>query len=115
MIVYLSGPISGDPDYKVKFAIAELFIQKKYPNAKILNPTILPDGLMYEHYMRIDLAMVSCCEVVMVLPDWDQSKGAVAEVAYARSLPSVDVIELPEELFSNESIKRHKWQAQYEC
>lgn len=112
--IYISGPISSDIEYQAKFEIAEEYIESKYHGSIILTPIILPAGLAYKDYMRIDMAMVECCNVLALLPKWDMSQGAVAELAYAKAL-EMDIIELPEELFNDESIKRHKWQAQYEC
>lgn len=86
MKIYLSGPITGIPNYKDKFQTAEESMKKKFPNATIINPTIIPEGLDYKDYMRIDMTLVSVCDMIVMLPGWSYSKGARAELAYAESL-----------------------------
>jgi len=83
--VYISGPMTGLPEnnFPAFFeAEKELKKQGKYP----INPARNPDGLEYHHYMDISLAMVRCADSVCLLPGWENSSGAVVEVAYARSL-----------------------------
>ena len=84
-IVYLSGPISGLEDvFRARFADAENYYLER--GSVVLNPAILPDGLRYEQYMDIDMAMVRACDVLVSLPGWEESKGAKAERFYARCL-----------------------------
>lgn len=52
----------------------------------VLNPAVNPDGLTYEQYMRIDFAMLAVCDCIYMLNDYEHSKGARAELAYAESL-----------------------------
>jgi hypothetical protein len=84
MKVYISGKITGDPDHKRKFDEAEEKLREM--GHVVLNPTILPDGLEYDNYMDIDMAMVRACDVVALLPDWEESAGARAEMAYGECL-----------------------------
>ena len=53
---------------------------------KILNPASLPDGLTYDQYMSIDLAMVTAADMVVLLPGHETSKGSKAERSLAESL-----------------------------
>lgn len=85
-IVYISGAITADPDFKRKFnRAAEICISA---GAKIcLNPAELPEGWgNYEAYMEHCMLMVRRAEVVVMLPCWMYSPGAKAERAYAESL-----------------------------
>lgn len=52
----------------------------------VLNPAINPDGLSYAEYMRIDMAMLEVCNFIYMLTGHENSKGARAELAYAKSL-----------------------------
>ena len=80
-VVYLSGRITGDPDYKRKFYARAAELQLL--GYVVLNPAALPPGLEYERYMAIDFAMIDACDVVDMLPGWMQSPGSRREHAYA--------------------------------
>lgn len=76
--VYLAGKITGDPEYRAKFERA----QRKLENSGfiVINPAGLPsEGFAYEAYMRMSGAMLAECDAVCFLPDWMDSKGAIAE------------------------------------
>ncbi len=84
-VIYLSGPMTGIPSnnyYAFHHAEAELHAV----GIQVLNPARHPDGLTYEQYMDIDMAMVRACTGVATLPGWSESKGARAEIAYAAAL-----------------------------
>ena len=80
MIIYLAGKITGDPDYKSKFAKHEEF----FTNAGdiVLNPASLPSGLKTRDYMKICFAMIDVADAVFFLPDYENSDGAMVELAY---------------------------------
>ncbi len=84
-IVYISGAISSDPNFKIKFDAAEKLCLERGARI-VLNPTILPPGWEYQDYMEHCLLMVRRAEVLFMLPDWQKSFGAKAELAYAESL-----------------------------
>ena len=77
MIVYISGKITGDDLYRYKFADAETVLTNL--GYTVLNPAKLPDGMEYEQYMMIGMAMVGAADMVVMLPDWRRSKGAKME------------------------------------
>lgn len=83
MILFLSGKISGDPNYKAKFDAAadELTAQGHI----VLNPTILPPDLPYEKLMELCFAMIDVAEGVFRLADWRDSHGARRELSYAKA------------------------------
>lgn len=82
MKAYIAGPITGDPDYKEKFKI----IKKRLKELGyiVLNPAELPAGMANSDYMRICLAMIDSADLVVFLPDWDESRGAKLENAYCQ-------------------------------
>lgn len=81
MKIYIAGKITGDKDYRRKFNEAALKYSKNGENV-VLNPSILPDGMFPEDYMKICLAMIDCADVVVFLSDWTESKGAMVEFEY---------------------------------
>jgi len=82
--VYIAGAISGDPDYKAKFAAAKAHLLANGA-ARVLNPAELPDGWTYQEYMAHCMLMVQRAEMIVPLSDWDRSRGAIAEVGYAQA------------------------------
>lgn len=85
MRIYISGPISGVLDFKEKFDQAEKHLKEKYPNAEIINPTmiVLPSSCKHEDYMRIDFMLLDLCDAVYFMQGWEWSKGACMERGYA--------------------------------
>lgn len=84
-VIYLSGPITEDPDYKKKFNDAEVLLSGRLGH-KVLNPAVLPQGLTEAQYMRIDLAMLDSADVVVFLPGWENSRGASIERSYCHKI-----------------------------
>ena len=80
MIIYLAGKITGDPDYRAKFAEAKAKL--KAEGHIVLNPAELPEGMSKAAYMRICFAMIDVADAVVFLPDAAESAGARLERAY---------------------------------
>lgn len=85
--VYIAGRITGDADYKAKFAAAAARLEGLGFIA--LSPAILPGGLTKADYMRMCFAMIDVAELVVLLSDWNESPGAQLEKQYC------DYIEKP--------------------
>ena len=93
MKLYLSGPMSGYPLYNYpSFLDAAKILRDKGHTvfnpaerdlSKGFNPEIDPPKPFVE-YMREDLPAVMDAEAVVVLPGWENSKGANLEVTVAR-------------------------------
>lgn len=81
MKVYIAGKITGDPNYKGKFAAEAEKIRAAGHIA--LNPAELPEGMDPGDYMRICFAMIDVADVVAFLPGWQESSGANIEWSYA--------------------------------
>lgn len=83
--VYISGPMTGLPDHnKTEFARAERYWSDL--GYQVVNP--LQNDYIYdkEGYIAVlaqDIKDMLACDIVAVLPDWQNSKGAVQEVAVA--------------------------------
>jgi len=82
-IVYIVGKITGDSEYRAKFSDEAMRWDNNYT---VLNPAILPIGLSYKTYIRIGSAMLDACDIVVLLPDWQDSKGATCEYHRAVAL-----------------------------
>jgi nucleoside 2-deoxyribosyltransferase len=83
-------------DFKEKFARAEEKLKVEYPNAEIINPTMveLPESCTHEDYMRIDFILLDLADAIYMLKGWELSKGACMEYGYAMAK---DLIILKEE------------------
>lgn len=81
MKIYIAGPITGHDGYRERFGQFERLVQQK--GHVPMNPARLPDGFEHEEYMHICYSMIDVCEAVFLLPGWEQSKGALLELAYA--------------------------------
>lgn len=79
-IVYLSGPITGVPNYWEAFEKAEDYLTSL--GWIVLSPAKHPKGLTNGQYMRIDFAMIDVADVVLFLPGYQDSRGACLERDY---------------------------------
>ena len=78
MKIYIAGKITGDNEYKAKFAAAAKNLQAA--GHVVLNPATLPAGLTDADYMRIGMAMLDTADQVTFLPDYQESAGAMVEM-----------------------------------
>ena len=81
--IYIAGKITGDPNYKDKFANMESELLKM-PGTVIINPAKLPQGLTPADYARICFAMIDSSDIVVFAPDYKESSGALLEMQYCR-------------------------------
>lgn len=79
--IFISGKITGYRFYKLKFKYHARKLKRLGYHAVI--PSILPLGWTHEQYMHVCKAMIDTCEIVYFLKDWQNSKGAKEEMAYA--------------------------------
>ena len=79
-VVFISGKITGEPDYHRKFDLVEYELLKR--NYIPLNPSCLPCGMRNSQYTLICMAMIGSADAVLFLPDWSDSQGARLEHMY---------------------------------
>ena len=87
MLVYISGKITGNENYKNDFLKAECWL--KLHDHKVINVAKIGDALpklTYHQFMAIDYKLIELCDAIFMLDGWQKSKGACAELSYAKSL-----------------------------
>ena len=82
MKIYIAGKITGDPEYRKKFACAARQVEALGHIA--LNPAELPEGMEPAAYMRICFAMLDVADELWYLADAAKSAGARVEMQYCR-------------------------------
>ena len=60
MKVYLAGKITGDPNYREKFAAAKKLEERA--GVTVISPAVTPEGLKKADYMRICFAMLESAD-----------------------------------------------------
>lgn len=85
---YLSGPMRTKPEfnYPAFEAVEKQLAQEIFAGDVILNPINNFNGESdhpVTEYMNLDLKMVLEADVVVLLPDWEESEGAAREVQLA--------------------------------
>ena len=101
--VYLSGPMTGIPDYNYPAfhaAAAELRAAGHHVESPA-EPGIV-DGWTWADYLRRDIAQLVTCDAVSLLPGWAKSRGARLEVTIAQAL-GMDIYRHPALLTDEEN------------
>ena len=78
--LFISGPITGVPEYWKAFKEAADFYRNH--GFIVITPSDLPMGLDNADYARICLSMIDSVEWVAFLPGWENSPGAQLEHKY---------------------------------
>jgi len=88
MKIYISGKISHLPEKEVKDKFEKAFQKLKAHRAEVINPCNLPHehDHTWESYMKEGLKSMLDCDIVYMLSDWKQSRGAITEYELAKLL-----------------------------
>jgi len=84
MKVYIAGKITGFPKYKEVFNKAEEYLKTK--GHVCMNPAILPEGFEPDEYLTVCFSMLSVCDVVYMLSNWKDSRGAKMGHKFAQEI-----------------------------
>jgi hypothetical protein len=91
--IYLSGPISpnehtpGIGDNLTVFDLACTIIMKHHGEyITVVNPACLSQGLDYDELMKRDYMLMIGCSHILMLPNWQYSKGACSELLVASQM-----------------------------
>lgn len=85
--IYISGKITGDPNYRDKFNRADIELSKNN-DCWTYNPIVLAEyleyltgteDLKYSDYLKNDLKYLLDCDAIYMLSDWKESEGAKLE------------------------------------
>lgn len=82
--VYISGPIKGVQDYEARFEAAAAYIRQELRSIPV-NPVYLAKampadgGFSRTEYLDIDIQLLMKCDMIAMLPGWEDSPGANAE------------------------------------
>lgn len=84
--MYISGPITGDPDARTRFRKAEDL--KVNEGFEVMNPfdNGVNDESAWEEHMVADIRMLMLCDVIFMLKGWQSSKGARIEFKIAEEM-----------------------------
>lgn len=102
--VYISGPMTGLPDYNYPaFNAMEAALKQK--GFEAVSPVKVCEGMDHEtstwhDFMRVNIKAMMDCEGVIFLHGWTSSRGARLEHAIALGLGMFRVRELPSGDFS---------------
>lgn len=85
-MIYISGGITGVTNYMWYFNKAEKKLEKM-GYIQIINPAkvscALPT-LSHSEYMTVCMALLSLCDMIYMLKGYEDSKGAIMELEYAK-------------------------------
>ncbi len=102
MRIYLSGPMTGRPDYNFPLfnKIAEELRQRHHEvlNPAELHPDVVPGTWKWTEYLKSDIKAMMDYDTLVLLPEWDTSRGARVELNLADVL-EYHVFEVDPETF----------------
>ena len=88
MTTYIAGPMSGLPDFNYP-AFNAAAAQLRAEGVQVINPAESDGGSTgkpWEFYMRLALRGLLECDAIVLLPGWEESRGARIERRLAQDL-----------------------------
>ncbi len=93
-VVYIAGPMTGLPEFNYP-AFHEMAEYLRGWGLEVRNPAendAGSTGKPWEHYMKLGIRSLLDCDTIVLLPGWENSRGAKLERLIAEHL-GMDVIE----------------------
>lgn len=88
MRLYISGKITGDEGYLKKFAEAQVALRSE--GYEVVNPSMLEgvvSGIEWSQALYVGMnCLIGIADGILMLPDWEESKGACLELGMALGL-----------------------------
>ena len=93
--IYISLPISGHEDtYEQRLYEAVEYVKEKYPDDYIITPKDIAERLedyqimkpKYKDYLLADMEAIAHCDAIFMCREWYDSKGCLAERAFAKAI-----------------------------
>lgn len=88
MKIYISGPITGIDKDKCAAAFNCAVALLSLKGYEMVSPwhisQVLPQSFTYEDFMDIDMVLLKKCDAILMLPGWENSRGATKELTYAK-------------------------------
>lgn len=88
MLIYVSGPMTGRPEWNYP-AFREAALCLRENGHIVLNPAETAGGstrLTRTQFLYIDVGYVQAADALVMLPGWENSKGALLELHIATAL-----------------------------
>ena len=84
-MIYISGAVSSDKNYREKFDKAEKYLISK--GYEVVNPVKgESEGKSWDYYMKKDIKKLLECDSIYLLNDYIKSRGALLELKIALEL-----------------------------
>lgn len=117
--VYLSGPMTGKPDYN-RAAFADAAFKLRELGFDVVNPHQLPEPVLtqdeeynWRQYLARDVELLirdNTIDGVVVLPGWEGSRGSVLELHVAQYV-GLKVYPLEAVLRAGEAVRENEWKS----
>ncbi|MBS1169536.1 MAG: hypothetical protein H6R01_454 [Burkholderiaceae bacterium] len=84
MRLYISGPMTGLPDYnRPAFHAAAAILRDRSYHVQNPAENPAPECGSWPAYMRMALRQMLICDAIVLLPGWENSRGATEELRVA--------------------------------
>ena len=109
MKVYISGPVTGNKEYKEQFGSMSYLLKREGHGA--VNPVQIMEPvrgvLDYKTILQADLELLEGCDGILMMPGWEESQGAQKEYDKALRLGlkmfyADTISKLPDDLIKQE-------------